>query len=257
MPSPKRMTTKRMWIAGIAVLACLSLWLMLHQKNPNPKQVIIPFSHGPLGEIDAKRLTQEIGDAIGYPDARPILTQENWFWAVLFNDPEKPDKELGLHSLSASFILRVPGSKQDRLLSYELQVSEKEEMVLTYRQEIKFAGNPNEKRSLGTGHHLADLFDAIRNFPAESYRKLTTHGQERADLYEIRLNRSNLLGADNFVYNKKGPDQNRDGGIPFIMIHSRLGGWQDDPADANKRNGYMDFGGIGRANLLYNVEASS
>jgi len=202
------------------------------------------FPYKQANEIDPQLITQSILQAIGYPEAVPVVTKGNRFGVVLYNYPEQQEKDKRLHSLAASFTVRV----ENKLYSYQLQADRSGELFVT-----------NEVPHPNSGFALTDLFSAVRDFPAVSYRELALHGDESADLYGINLDESGpLLTGGNFNYNRYGFLQNESGdrgiGIPFVMFHSNWGTVRDASLDIDDPHRYHGFGGEGKTNLYYYPE---
>ncbi|RJX41189.1 hypothetical protein D3P09_04145 [Paenibacillus pinisoli] len=239
----------------IILIVSLGVWFVWAKENGAPKQAKVPFPYKQTNEIDPQLITQSILQAIGYPEAVPVVTAGDRFGVVLYNYPEQQEKDKRLHSLTASFTVRV----ENKLYSYQLQADRSGELFVTYANEIKYVGLPNEVPHPNSGFALTDLFSAVRDFPAASYRKLALHGDESADLYGINLDESGpLLTGGNFNYNRYGFLQNESGdrgiGIPFIMFHSNWGTVRDASLDIDDPHRYHGFGGEGKANLYYYPE---
>lgn len=254
MNTKKKIIKTGACVVIILFVICLCVWMFFLNTNAYPKQTHISFSSIRSGDIDPEMLTDNIMKAIGYPKAAPIVTKEDIFFVVLYNKP-KLEADMKLHSLASSFRIRVPEKDDMRVLSYEIRVSQNENLVIIYRDEINDE-QPNEYSHPQSGFNLTDVFSAIRDFPAESYRNLTKYGEESADLYSIRLN-DDLLFGENFSYNINGSAQNDkiEDGIPFLISHMKWGKVRDDSLDDDDPQRYYSFGGEGRVNLYYFSES--
>lgn len=250
MYTKKQLTKIGACVCIIVFVSCLCFWLFLSNTNTNAKQTHISFSPISSDNIDPELLTNNIMKAIGYPNAVPIVTKEDRFFVVLYNQP-KQDTDMKLHSLASTFRILVPKRDDMRLLSYEIRTSQNGDLVIVYRDEIN-EERPNEHTHQSSGFNLKQVLSAIRDFPAVSYRKLTKYGNENADLYQIRLN-DDLLTGENFSYNIDGSAQNDkiEDGIPFLISHMKWGEVRDDTLDDDDPHRYYSFGGEGRVNLYY------
>ncbi|MFF2886817.1 hypothetical protein [Paenibacillus sp. NPDC057967] len=236
------------WIVFILFAVCLSVWAV--KVNSNAHSTTVPFPYTHTDHIDPETLTNEILHAIGYPNAVPIVTKADTFRVVLYNHPHQQELDMKWHSLTSNFTIRIP--EKNLGLSYQLQILPSGELHILYRNEIKFDGLFNEIPHPTTGYALIDLFRAIRDFPAVSYRELTEYGGESADLYTIGLNEGLLL-AENFSYNKYGPvenDEQRDG-IPFLVSNMKWGKIRDASLEDDDPMRYYSYGGEGGTNVYY------
>lgn len=254
----EKLKTLQLSALAIMMIIAISLgvWFVWTEENEAPKQAKVPFPYKQANDIDPELITQGIMQAIGYPEAVPVVTAGDRFGIVLYNYPGQQEKDKRLHSLAASFTVRV----ENKLYSYQLQAERSGELFITYAYEIKYEGLQNEVPHPNSGFELTDLFSAVRDFPAESYRELTQHGDESADLYGINLDESGpLLTGGNFNYSRHGFLQNESGdrgmGIPFIMFHSNWGAVRDATLDIDDPHRYHGFGGEGKTNLYYYPES--
>lgn len=259
MNEKKRSTKTSVYAVMILFVICLCIWIMIINKNANanPKQTSIPFSYNYADDIDPETLTNDIMQAIEYPDAVPIVTKLDRFRVVLHNHPTQQETDLGLHSLTSSFTIRVPKRDDVQILSYEFQATPNGELVITYRKEITYEGRPNEQPHPTSGFTLNELFSAVRDFPVVSYRELTAYGNESADLYAIEFNEGGPLLGQDFSYNVLGTVQNdgNENKIPFLISHMQWGEIRDDSLAYDDPHRYYSFGGEGRANLYYYPES--
>lgn len=236
-------------ILVIVIILTIGVCVVLMSLRNKETMFELPFQNIKSNEINAEELTQTILQTIGYPEAEPIVTYGDSFWAVLSNDPDIPDKDLRLYRLAASFIISIPGEKENRILSYELRTEWDQNLLIVYRDEVKINGQPYEVSHPTTGYKLKDLFSGIRDFPASEYRNLTTYGEEDVDLYELQLNTGGPLSEESFFYNKYGATFNNERSIPFLILHNKWGEQINDSEEEFDR--YSNFGGKGRGNLYY------
>lgn len=233
----------------------LVCWLFFDQKITLSKSVIVPFPYSTAGEIDPETLTAEILQAIGHRDAVPVVTAEVDFSAVLYNRPGRQDKDLELLHLRGTFVIRVPQKEGMTKLVYQFGYSEKEMSVLLRHQisdEILVDGRRIQHPHPNGGDALADLFTAVRDFPADQYRTLTDYGKENADLYSLQLG-SHILSAESLSYGSGGAPRNdeRQDGIPFLITNMEWGEVRDASRDVDDPHRYVSFGGENGVNVFY------
>lgn len=248
----KKMLIK--WFVVILLPICIIISVVSFYMEEHTKQVEIPFPYINAENIEPDKVTEDIAKALGYPEVVPIVTKEDRFWGVFYNDLLQPGNQMKMHSLYSSFTMLVPEKNKVRILSYELKVSSGE-LVITYRKEIKYGRRPNEKTYPNYGYTLSNLLSAMRDFPIDTYHELAEVGHENADLYEIRMNSEAPLEGESFSYNRKGYIENNEGGIPFIISHLQWGGVKEDALNHNDPKRYSSFGGEGRTNLFYFPES--
>lgn len=244
--SEKKMnaTTRiRVLIMLILLGICIGAAVIL---TTNSNHTSIPFPYTQANDIDPNTLTKEIMQAIGYPNATPILTEKDRFLVLLYSNSHQKEAQMGFHSLASTFRINIEEKNSTRILTYELQLSRNGNLDIIYSNEIQ-----SDEQTLNI-FTLNELFSAIRDFPVTAYRELTEYGHRSADLYQIRLNDGPLLG-ENFSYNEHGPVQNdkNKNGIPFVITNMMWGKILDDSLDVDDPYRYQSIGGEDGINLIY------
>lgn len=247
----------------IFVSISLCIWIVTIHSKEKTQQFQIPFSYIHAGELDPEALTADIMNAIGYPDAIPFVTKEDRFSATLYNRPNMQN-DLEFKTITSRFKVRVPSTDKLQIMSYEFQLPlQKDHLIIIESNETTFNNSsleqpvspvPNDAFSLN------ELLSAVRDFPADSYREHTQYGDEDADLYDIRYDGGGALIAESFFFNKHGYLDTTEKGegdeILLLMSHLSWGEIRDESLPYDDPLRYYNFGGEGRANLLYIPEDS-
>ncbi|OBR68189.1 hypothetical protein A7K91_10230 [Paenibacillus oryzae] len=235
----------------------LVTWFVVSKGQENSRTVYIPFTYSQAKEIDPEGLTAAIMNAIGYPDAVPIVTVFDRFSVNVYSKPAEPEKDLGIGQVAFRFTLNVPGKNGDRQLAYEANNSIDNELAILYLGEIEYSGLPNEIRHPKSGYVLADLFSSIRDFPAKAYRELTQYGAEHADVYQISFN-DRLRAAEELSYDTNGLVllENIDG-IPLLITNMQWGAVRDESLAVDDPKRYSSMGGQNGINLNYYFRQTS
>jgi hypothetical protein len=245
-------------ISALLILTTgLMTWFIVSNVQENSRIVYIPFTYSQAKEIEPEGLTSAIMNAIGYPDAVPIVTVFDRFFVNVYSKPAEPEKDLGLGELAFRFTLNVPGKNGDKLLAFEVNNSRDNELAILYLGDIEYSGLPNEIRHPKSGYTLADLFSSIRDFPATAYRELTQYGAEHADVYQISFN-DRLQVAEQLSYDRNGLVQleNNDG-IPLLITNMQWGEVHDESLAIDDPKRYSSMGGQNGVNLNYYFRQTS
>ncbi|MCM3634212.1 hypothetical protein M3180_12800 [Paenibacillus camelliae] len=235
----------------------LYIWRVQIHSQAKPKPLQIPFSYNLAGDLNPEALTTDIMQAIGYPDAIPFVTSGDRFNVILYSRPQMQD-DVEFHIMTSSFRILVQTNDNTQMLSYEFQLSQqRDHLVLIDRQETINVKSLIDRPIPVGAFTLSELFSAIRDFPADSYREHSQYGDEDTDLYSIRFNDS--LIAESFFYSKHGYVKTvdtaitieRSNEIPFLISHLNWGDIRDESLHYDDPRRYYNASGIGRVNLLY------
>ncbi|MDR1736530.1 MAG: hypothetical protein LBR85_06660 [Oscillospiraceae bacterium] len=242
-----------LWIClPVLALAILSGGVLLGhsiaRNSQSETHFYIPFPRVKTAELDPEAIVAEMMQAIGYPNAVPMVTLENLgqFWTTVYAERDNPEYDMRLLRMAGEFLIRVSVEGQTRERHYEFRnfgVGE-EEMLIIYK---------DRGPSIDMDYALTDILSAVRDFPADLYRE-TEVGRESVDVYNFEFGHL-LANTAGFSYDSDGLAERHEDSIPFTLIHAWWhDGIPDYEPDSNVFHGSTGHRGEGRESLFYNSD---